>query len=110
MTPLRDRIAGQILTDGPMPVATYMALCLFDPAHGYYTTRQPFGRDGDFTTAPEISQMFGELLGVWLVQVWRALGRPSPVAFAEIGPGRGTLARDGGGVDWDFGRKRGLGL
>ena len=71
-----------------------MALCLFDPQAGYYMRRNPFGRAGDFVTAPEISQMFGELIGAWLVAAWRALGRPPHPAIVEIGPGRGTLMRD----------------
>jgi SAM-dependent MidA family methyltransferase len=94
VNPLKARIIDLIGATGPMSIADYMALCLFDPQHGYYTTREPFGRDGDFTTAPEISQMFGELIGVWLIHAWRALGRPDRPIFAEIGPGRGTLSRD----------------
>src|SRR5262245_46599883 len=79
---------------GPLPIADYMALCLYDPTDGYYTTREPFGVSGDFTTAPEISQMFGELTAIWLFSTWHALGAPSPVTLAEIGPGRGTLMKD----------------
>lgn len=94
MNPLKQRIAGLIEGQGPLPVAEYMALCLSDETHGYYMSREPFGRGGDFTTAPEVSQMFGELVGVWLVEMWRSLGRPDRPVFAEIGPGRGTLARD----------------
>ena len=76
MTPLRQRIAGLIEAAGRCPSAEYMAICLFDPGHGYYTTREPFGRSGDFITAPEISQMFGELVAVWLRTAWDAVGRP----------------------------------
>jgi len=94
MTRLAGRIARQIEAAGPISVADYMALCLFDPEDGYYTTREPFGVDGDFTTAPEISQMFGELVAVWLHEAWTALGRPSSPVIAEIGPGRGTLMKD----------------
>lgn len=94
MTGLKDRIAGLIGAVGPIPVSEYMALCLFDPEHGYYTTREPFGAAGDFITAPEISQMFGELVAVWLYQAWNDAGRPLPATFAEIGPGRGTLMKD----------------
>jgi SAM-dependent MidA family methyltransferase len=94
MTALRERIVDLIEALGPISVAEYFSLCLSDPTHGYYMTRDPFGRDGDFTTAPEISQMFGELVGVWLATAWRALGRPARPVIAEIGPGRGTLARD----------------
>jgi SAM-dependent MidA family methyltransferase len=94
VTPLAERIAGLVEASGPIGVADYMALCLFDPAHGYYTTREPFGAEGDFTTAPEISQMFGELVGVWIYQAWQSAGMPSPISIAEIGPGRGTLMKD----------------
>lgn len=94
MTRLERRIAELIATAGPIPVSDYMALCLFDPDSGYYTTREPFGPLGDFVTAPEVSQMFGELVAVWLYQAWTALGRPLPVTLAEIGPGRGTLMKD----------------
>lgn len=94
MTALKARIADLVRTLGPISVAEYFSLCLSDPAHGYYMTRDPFGRDGDFTTAPEISQMFGELIGVWLATAWQALGRPDHTVIAEIGPGRGTLAKD----------------
>lgn len=94
MSRLGDRIAGLIRADGPMSVAEYMAICLLDPDEGYYTTQEPFGLKGDFVTAPEVSQMFGELVGVWLVQAWRSAGSPSPLTVAEIGPGRGTLMKD----------------
>lgn len=94
MTRLKTRIVDLIGALGPIPVNEYMALCLFDPKDGYYTTREPFGADGDFVTAPEISQMFGELVAVWLHQAWVAGGRPMPVSIAEIGPGRGTLMKD----------------
>ncbi|MBE1207849.1 class I SAM-dependent methyltransferase [Aminobacter carboxidus] len=94
MTALKTRIASLIVASGPISVAEYMALCLFDPADGYYTTREPFGAEGDFTTAPEISQMFGELVAVWLYAAWQAAGRPANATLAEIGPGRGTLMKD----------------
>ncbi|MGS1093854.1 class I SAM-dependent methyltransferase [Aquamicrobium terrae] len=94
MTGLGRHIAGLIAADGPIPVSEYMALCLFHPRHGYYRTREPFGARGDFITAPEVSQMFGELVAVWLYQAWIANGRPLPVTVAEIGPGRGTLMKD----------------
>jgi SAM-dependent MidA family methyltransferase len=83
-----------IAADGPMTVARYMALCLGHPKHGYYVTRDPFGVAGDFTTAPEISQIFGELLGLWAAAVWQSMGRPRPCTLAELGPGRGTLMAD----------------
>jgi SAM-dependent MidA family methyltransferase len=94
MNSLGDRIAALIRAAGPISVADYMAICLFDPDDGYYTTREPFGAKGDFITAPEVSQMFGELVAVWLAEAWRALGKPVPATIAEIGPGRGTLMKD----------------
>ena len=77
-----------------MRLDEYMALCLGHPEHGYYATRDPFGAGGDFVTAPEVSQMFGELVGAWAAAVWDAAGRPDPFVLAELGPGRGTLMRD----------------
>lgn len=94
MTRLEKKIRERIRTAGPISVADYMALCLYDPEDGYYTTRNPFGVGGDFTTAPEISQMFGELVAVWLYAAWQACGTPSNSILAEIGPGRGTLMKD----------------
>ncbi|CAI2933598.1 class I SAM-dependent methyltransferase [Aminobacter niigataensis] len=94
MTALKKRISNLIAASGPIGIADYMALCLFDPADGYYTTREPFGAVGDFTTAPEISQMFGELVAVWLYAAWQAAGSPRGALLAEIGPGRGTLMKD----------------
>ena len=94
MNRLGEKIAGLIRAAGPISVADYMAICLFDPDDGYYTTREPFGAKGDFVTAPEVSQMFGELVAVWLIEAWRAGGKPMRPTIAEIGPGRGTLMRD----------------
>lgn len=94
MTPLADHLAARIAATGPITVAEYMAECLLHPTMGYYTTRTPFGRAGDFTTAPEISQMFGELLGLALAQAWLDQGAPTNAVLAEIGPGRGTLMAD----------------
>ncbi len=94
MTPLTSVIVDQITRFGPMPVSEYMTLCLLHPEHGYYTNRQALGAKGDFTTAPEISQMFGELLGLSLAQAWLDQGSPSPFVLAEIGPGNGTLMTD----------------
>ena len=94
MTPLAALLSQRIEADGPMTLADYMAECLLHPRHGYYATRDPFGRAGDFITAPEISQMFGELLGLWLAQVWLDQGSRSRIVLAEIGPGRGTLMAD----------------
>lgn len=91
---LKHRLKRLIGTTGPISVADYMAACLGDRESGYYTTREPFGRDGDFITAPEVSQMFGELIGIWSVGIWDALGRPDNAVLCEIGPGRGTLMSD----------------
>lgn len=77
-----------------MPVAQYVNLCLTHAVHGYYTTRDPFGAEGDFTTAPEVSQMFGELVGLWAAAVWKMMGEPENVRLIELGPGRGTMMRD----------------
>lgn len=94
MTRLADEIRYLITQEGPISVARYMELCLSHPRHGYYMTRDPLGTAGDFTTAPEISQMFGELLGLWAASLWDQMGRPSPVRLIELGPGRGTLMAD----------------
>lgn len=94
MTPLARLLAARIAAEGPIGLDRYMAECLLHPEHGYYATRDPFGRAGDFITAPEISQMFGEMLGLCLAQVWLDQGRPAPFILAEIGPGRGTLMAD----------------
>ncbi|WP_212524103.1 SAM-dependent methyltransferase [Actibacterium sp. MT2.3-13A] len=94
MTPLAEILTQRIAKAGPISVAEYMAECLLHPEHGYYATRDPFGAGGDFTTAPEISQMFGEIAGLWLAQVWLDQGAPAPFTLAEPGPGRGTLMAD----------------
>ena len=94
MTPLEQQIIETIRQDGPMPLDRYMNLCLAHPEHGYYMSRDPFGRGGDFTTAPEISQMFGELIGIWCVSTWQTLQAPDPFHLVELGPGRGTLMAD----------------
>jgi SAM-dependent MidA family methyltransferase len=91
---LEAEIRRLIAVAGPMPVAEYMRLCLTHPKYGYYTTRDPFGRDGDFTTAPEISQMIGELIGLWVVSVWQQMGSPDNIRIVELGPGRGTMMAD----------------
>ena len=94
LTPLGQRIAAMIQETGPMSVAEYMHLCLNDPRHGYYPNQTAIGREGDFITAPEISQMFGELIGIWALAIWQAIGRPNPFILAEVGPGKGTLMAD----------------
>lgn len=91
---LADRLRRRIAAEGPLSVADVMAVALVDPEHGYYTTRDPFGAAGDFVTAPEISQTFGELIGLWAAVYWQAMGAPDPVALVELGPGRGTLMAD----------------
>jgi NADH dehydrogenase [ubiquinone] 1 alpha subcomplex assembly factor 7 len=94
MTPLEAEIRRIIAAEGPIPIAQFMALALGHPMHGYYVTRDPLGTRGDFITAPEISQMFGELVGVWAAAAWTALGRPERIRLVELGPGRGTLLAD----------------
>lgn len=94
MTALADIILREIQANGPMDLGRYMTLCLGHPAHGYYMTRDPFGAQGDFTTAPEISQLFGEMIGAWAVDAWLKMGAPNPVTLVECGPGRGTLMQD----------------
>ncbi len=91
---LSDILISQITSQGPMRLDSYMTTCLLHPEHGYYTTRTPFGAAGDFITAPEISQMFGELVGLSLAQAWLDQGAPKPFTLAELGPGRGTLMSD----------------
>lgn len=93
MTALADILSRRIAATGPITLADYMAECLLHPKHGYYTTRPPFGTAGDFITAPEISQMFGEMLGLALAQSWLDQGRPA-CHLVELGPGRGTLMAD----------------
>ncbi len=94
MSALKPHILAQIAAHGPMRLSDYMALCLLHPDHGYYTTRPPFGTKGDFITSPEISQMFGEMLGLCLAQSWIDQGAPAAFTLAELGPGRGTLMAD----------------
>ena len=93
-TKLARILADRIVRDGPIGVDEWMAACLGDPAHGYYRAGVPVGAAGDFTTAPEVSQVFGELLGAWSVAIWAAIGRPAPLRLVELGPGRGTLMAD----------------
>jgi SAM-dependent MidA family methyltransferase len=93
-TPFARKLKRLIEAHGPISVAEYMAHCLGDPEHGYYITRDPLGAAGDFITAPEISQMFGEIVGAWLAHAWQVCGAPSPVRLVELGPGRGTLMAD----------------
>jgi NADH dehydrogenase [ubiquinone] 1 alpha subcomplex assembly factor 7 len=94
MSALADELRTHIRMEGPIPVERWMALCLGHPSHGYYMTRDPFGPTGDFITAPEISQMFGELLGLWAGQIWLDQKSPARMHLVECGPGRGTLMAD----------------
>jgi len=91
---LSNHLLARIAQNGPISVADYMTECLLHPVHGYYTTRDPLGAQGDFVTAPEISQMFGELVGLSLAQSWLDQGHPDHFVLAELGPGRGTLMAD----------------
>ncbi|HML27487.1 MAG TPA: SAM-dependent methyltransferase [Hyphomicrobium sp.] len=94
-TPLSRRIKERIRRDGPMTIDSYMSTCLWDPDYGYYRRQRVFGASGDFITAADISQVFGELLGVWAGVVWQGvLGAPNPLTIVEYGPGRGTMMRD----------------
>lgn len=83
-SPLLAELRRLIRSSGPMPVWRYMELCLTHPDYGYYVSRDPLGREGDFTTAPEVSQMFGELLGLWTASVWKAMGSPSLLRLIEL--------------------------
>jgi NADH dehydrogenase [ubiquinone] 1 alpha subcomplex assembly factor 7 len=94
VSPLLPEIKKLIKSSGPMPVWRYMELCLTHPRHGYYVSRDPLGREGDFTTSPEVSQMFGELLGLWSASIWKAIGSPPLLRLVELGPGRGTMMAD----------------
>jgi len=91
---LRERLAAQIAATGPLSLAQYMTICLHDPQAGYYATRPGLGAAGDFITAPLVSQMFGELIGLWAAATWQAMGSPSPFRLVEMGPGDGTLMAD----------------
>lgn len=91
---LKDDLVARIAADGPISVADFMSEALLHPTKGYYNTRDPFGAQGDFITAPEISQMFGELVGLSLAQSWLDQGAPESFTLAELGPGRGTLMAD----------------
>ena len=95
MSALFEHLKSRIQAEGPLSLDTYMAEALGHPEHGYYRTGDPFGDAGDFVTAPEISQMFGELLGLWSMVCWRQLGAPASFNLVELGPGRGTLMADG---------------
>lgn len=91
---LKDRLAREIAHDGPLSIADFVTRCLHDPADGYYATRPRLGAGGDFITAPLVSQMFGELIGLWAVETWRRLGAPDRLTLVEVGPGDGALMAD----------------
>lgn len=91
---LFELICSQIAESGPMPIESYWDICLSHPQYGYYKRQDPLGQAGDFITAPEISQMFGEMIGIWCACAWSAWGRPEKIYLAECGPGRGTLMAD----------------
>jgi SAM-dependent MidA family methyltransferase len=93
-TPLAIALKARIREHGPLTIGEYMRACLGDPEHGYYRRRPAIGAGGDFVTAPEISQVFGELIGLWLAVVWRSMGSPGRMDLVELGPGRGTLLKD----------------
>ena len=94
MNALTDLLRRRIHLDGPVTVAYFMTTALLHPQHGYYMRQDPLGADGDFITAPEVSQMFGELIGLWCAATWQQLGAPRGVKLVELGPGRGTLMAD----------------
>lgn len=93
-TPLLGTLRDDIQKRGPLSIKRYMRACLFDAEYGYYKNARVLGRDGDFITAPEISQTFGELIGLWCVAVWQQMGAPEKLQLVELGPGRGTLMAD----------------
>jgi NADH dehydrogenase [ubiquinone] 1 alpha subcomplex assembly factor 7 len=92
--PLMGVLRDVIQAEGPITVEQYMQIVLHHPQHGYYSHGDPLGVDGDFGTSPEISQMFGEMIGVWCLEVWQQMGEPDPFILLELGPGRGTLLKD----------------
>jgi SAM-dependent MidA family methyltransferase len=93
-TPLEELIRGIIATEGPMPIDRFFSLVLGHPEHGYYMVQQPFGLKGDFVTSPEVSQIFGELIGIWFAAVYQSMGSPVEIRLIETGPGQGLLMAD----------------
>ncbi len=91
---LRERLRARIAREGPIGVDDFMTLCLHDPKDGYYATRPRLGETGDFITAPHVSQMFGEIIGLWAAETWRAMGAPARIRLVELGPGDGTMMSD----------------
>ena len=93
-TPLHSRIIKHIRSSGPLPLAEYIHWCMADPKDGYYANQAAIGAKGDFVTAPEISQLFGEMIGIWAAETWQLLGKPARFNLVELGPGKGTLMQD----------------
>ncbi len=91
---LAAQLEARVAAEGPLSIAEFMTACLHDPESGYYATRPALGPEGDFMTAPLVSQMFGELIGLWAVETWLRLGRPEPFRLVELGPGDGALMAD----------------
>jgi NADH dehydrogenase [ubiquinone] 1 alpha subcomplex assembly factor 7 len=98
VTTLAALLRRRIAENGPLSLAEYMAEALGHGEHGYYASRDPLGAAGDFTTAPEISQVFGEVIGAWCVEIWRRMNAPDAIQVVELGPGRGTLLADAGRI------------
>jgi NADH dehydrogenase [ubiquinone] 1 alpha subcomplex assembly factor 7 len=94
MPEFREKLINLIKANGPISISEYMTQALCHPKFGYYMKQDPFGKKGDFTTAPEISQMFGEMIGIWVANYWNMAGKPAKIYLAEMGPGRGTLMQD----------------
>lgn len=93
-TPLESEMKTKMLVNGPYTMARYMAECLTHPIYGFYNKKNTIGREGHFVTSPELTPVFGELIGLWCYMQWEKLGKPSEVCIAEIGPGKGTLMKD----------------
>lgn len=91
---MKQAIIKHIQKNGPLKLADYMAMCLYDPQHGYYMNKTPFGQEGDFITAPELTPLFGEMLGLWVADTWQNMGAPTAFNLVELGPGRGVLCAD----------------
>lgn len=91
---LEARLKKEIQATGPLTVADYMAQALYDPVDGYYATKVPIGSNADYITAPEMTQVFGEIIALWMINTWQKAGAPNPFHLVEMGPGRGTMMAD----------------